>query len=225
MAAGFREGLVEGDGLPIRHMDAAEGPARNLCGGHRARYHPRPRATEPQVPGRRLRDAGLRRLGQEHAYARHGRARADDGCRRPSRSAPSRSGTESLETGYKTPVVPSVSSSGSAAAPVIPISSWATGNMPRTNTAWRALVKASSVDLWTSNISAPTMKPLSTACCSSGWTIPMGCFRPLSGQSHHDAGGQAPYRKLGSRRVCRRIGFDGGCGRVVSERLVSDGRL
>jgi hypothetical protein len=131
MAAGFREGLVEGDGLPIRHMDAAEGPARNLCGGHRARYHPRPRATEPQVPGRRLRDAGLRRLGQEHAYARHGRARADDGCRRPSRSAPSRSGTESLETGYKTPVVPSVSSSGSAAAPVIPISSWATGNRLR----------------------------------------------------------------------------------------------
>src|SRR5438552_2182759 len=33
------------------------------------------------------------------------------------------------------------------------------------------------------------MKPLSTACRSFGWTIPAGCFRPLSGQPRHDAGG------------------------------------
>ena len=118
-------------------------------------------------------------------------------------------------------MVPSVLSSGSTAAPVIPSSSWTTGNMPRTNTAWPALVKASSVHLWTSNISAPTMKPLSTACRSSGWTIPMGCSLPLSGQPHHDAGGQAPCTKLDCRRLC----FDDDGGRAVSKLFVSNGWL
>src|SRR5689334_10535000 len=30
------------------------------------------------------------------------------------------------------------------------------------------------------------MKPFSSTCPSSGWTIPMGCFRPLSGPPRHD---------------------------------------
>jgi hypothetical protein len=85
MAAGFREGFVEADGFRIRYMGAGEGPA--LVHLHRAGGLRLTPAHELLSRGYRVvafRDTGLRRLAREYEDARHGRAGADDGRRRPS---------------------------------------------------------------------------------------------------------------------------------------------